>query len=95
MNSLLTELREYRMTEGYKKLVSQSMKRTEEGTRLKRERDYARFKLRQGKRRVNTFRETELASKYRTGVLAKQCAAAEARYTTHKLDSVAESIGWE
>jgi len=90
---LLTELREMKTTEAYQNLVKKSKKRTEEATRLKLERDDARFRLRQGKRDVDGHRDTPLAKKYKSGELAKTCAAAAAEYRPRKTLGAANSIG--
>ena len=90
---LLTTLNEIRGTYIYRHLVRRSRKRTEEATQLKRQRNYARFQLRRGKRHANAARDTELAENFKSDVLAQECAAAEAEYTTLKLQGVAQSIG--
>ena len=90
---LLTELREMKTTEAYQNLVKKSKKRTEEATRLKLKRDDARFRLRRGKRDVDLDRDTPLAKKYKSGELAKTCAAAAAEYRPRKTLGAANSIG--
>ena len=74
-------------------MVKQSQKRTEERTKLKRRRIDARFRLRLGRRDVKQNRDTELAKACRTGDLAQECAAAEAEYSTRKLEGVARNLG--
>ena len=90
---LLTKLREMKQTDAYQNLVKMSKKRTEEATRLKLERNDARLRLRQGKRDADGHRDTPLAKKYKSGELAKTCAAAEAGYRPRKTLGVAHSIG--
>ena len=90
---LLTELQEFKKTVAYQEMVQQSEKRTEERTKLKRKRTDARFRLRRGQRDVNQNRDTELAKSFRTGDLARECAAAEAEYSTRKLEGAARSLG--
>ena len=74
-------------------MVKQSEKRTEERTKLKRKRTDARFRLKLGQRDANQNRDTELAKSFRTGDLARECAAAEAEYSTRKLEGTARSLG--
>ena len=90
---LLTELEEYKQTPAYQEMVKQSQKRTEEQTQLKRKRTDARFRLKLGQRDANQNRDTELAKSFRTGDLARECAAAEAEYSTRKLEGTARSLG--
>ena len=90
---LLTGLEDYKKTDAYQKMEQQSQKRTEERTRLKRKRTDARFRLRRGQRDANQGRDTELASAFQRGDLARQCAATEAEYGTRKLEGVARSLG--
>ena len=90
---LLTELREMKTTDAYQNLVKKSKKRTEEATRLKLERNDARLRLRQGKRDADGHRDTPLGKKYKSGELAKTCAAAEAEYRPRKTLGAANSIG--
>ena len=89
----LTELEEYKKTPAYQEMVTQSEKGTEERTQLKRKRTDARFRLKQGQRDFKQKRDTELAKSFRTGDLARECAAAEAEYSTRKLEGVARSLG--
>ena len=74
-------------------MLRQSEKRTEERTKLKRKRTDARFRLKRGQRDANQNRDTELAKSFRTGDLARECAAAEAEYSVRKLEGTARSIG--
>ena len=90
---LLTELEDYKNPPAYQEMVTQSEKRTEERTQLKRKRTDARFRLRRGQRDVNQNRDTELAKSFRTGDLARECAAAEAEYSTRELEGAARSLG--
>ena len=90
---LLTELEAYKKTSAYQELAKQSEKRTEERTKLKRKRTDARFRLRLGQRDVNQNRNTELAKSFQTGDLARECAAAQAEYSTRKLEGAARSLG--
>ena len=90
---LLTELEEYKKSVAYQEMLKQSEKRTEERTELKRKRTDARFRLRRGQRDNNQNRDTELAKSFRTGDLARECAAAEAEYSTRKLEGVARDLG--
>ena len=90
---LLTELEEYKKTSEYQEMVKQSEKRTEERTQLKRKRTDARFRLRRGERDFKQDRQTELAMFFRTGRLARECLAAEAEYSTRKLEGAARSLG--
>jgi len=90
---LLSALHEHKQTDAYQNLVEQSKKRSEEAMELKRKRDDVRFQLRRGKRHDEAQQDTELAKKYRTGELADICEAAEADYTTRKLQGVARAIG--
>ena len=90
---LLTELEDYKKTSAYQEMVKQSEKRTEERTKLTRQRTDARFRLKLGQRDVNQNRDTELAKSFRTGDLARECAAAEAEYSTRKLEGAARSLG--
>ena len=90
---LLSALHEHKKTDAYQNLVEQSKKRSEEAMELKRKRDDVRFQLRRGKRHDEAQQDTELAKKYRTGELADICEAAEADYTTRKLQGVAQAIG--
>ena len=90
---LLTEIHEFKTTSAYQDMVKQSAKRTEEATTLKRKRDKARFRLKQGQRDATQNRDTELAKCFRAGALAEECAAAEAEYSTRKLEGAARSLG--
>ena len=90
---LLTELEEYKKTLAYEEMVKQSEKRTEERTKLKRKRTDGCFRLKLGQRGTNHNRDTELAKSFRTGDLARECAAAEAEYSTRKLEGAARSLG--
>ena len=90
---LLTELEDYKKPPAYQEMVTQSEKRKEERTKLKRKRTDARFKLKQGQRDFKQKRDTELAKSFRTGDLARECAAAEAEYSTRKLEGAARSLG--
>ena len=89
---LLTGLEAYKKSVAYQEMVNQSEKRTEERTKLKRKRTDARFRLRRGQRDVNQNRDTELAKSFRTGDLARECAAAEAEYSTRKLEGTVRSL---
>ena len=90
---LLTELEDYKKTFAYQEMVKQSEKRTEERTKLERKRTDARCRLKLGQRDVNQNRDTELAKSFRTGDLARECAAAEKEYGTRKLAGAARSLG--
>ena len=90
---LLTSLEEYKTTVAYTEMVKQSEKRTEERAKLKRKRTDARFRLKLGQRDVNQKLDTELAKSFRAGVLARECAAAEAECSTRKLAGTARSLG--
>ena len=90
---LLTTLEEYKNSMGYQEMLRQSEKRTEERTKLKRKRTDARFRLKLGQRDTNQNHDTELAKSFRTGDLARECAAAAAEYSTRKLEGTARSIG--
>ena len=73
-------------------MVQQFQKKTEEQTNLKRKCNDARFRLEVGRRNVNENRDTQLAKAFRTGVLAQECEAAEAEYSTRKLEGTARSL---
>ena len=90
---LLKELEEYKKSDRYQEMVKQSEKRTEERTKLKRMRTDARFRLKRGQREFNQNLDTELAKSFRTGDLARECAAAEAEYSTRKLEGAARPLG--
>ena len=90
---LLAELEEYKKTSDYQELAKQSQKMTEERTTLNRKRTYARFRLKLGQRDVNQKLDTELAKSFRAGVLARECAAAEAECSTRKLAGPARPLG--
>ena len=59
----------------------------------KLERNDARLRLRQGKRDADGHRDTPLGKKYKSGELAKTCAAAEAEYRPRKTLGAAHSMG--
>ena len=73
-------------------MIEQCQKRTDEQTKLERKRNDARFRLKLGRRNVNENRDTQLAKAFRTGVLAQECEAAEAEYSTRKLEGTARSL---
>ena len=91
--ALLTELEEHKQTPAYQEMVKQSEKRTEERTELKRKRTDARFRLKLGQRDINQKLDTELAKSFRAGVLARECAAADAECSTRKLAGPARPLG--
>ena len=74
-------------------MAKQSEKRTEERTEPNRMRTDACFRLKLGQRDVNQKLDTELAKSLRAGVLARECEAAEAEYSTRKLAGTARSLG--
>ena len=89
----LTELEEYKKTPAYQEMATQSEKRTEERTQLKRKRTDARFKYKQGERDFQQKRDTELAKSFRSGELARECEAAEEAYTTRQHEGAARTLG--
>ena len=90
---LLTVFGQYKTTLAHQEMVKQSEKRTEERTKLKRKRTDARFRFKLGQRDVNQNRDIELAKSFRTGDLARECAVAEAEYSTRQLEGAARSLG--
>ena len=90
---LLTKLKDYKKSFAYQEMVKQSEKRTEERTMLKRKHPDACFRLKRERRDFNQKRDTELAESFKTGELHRECAAAEAEYSTRKLEGAARSLG--
>ena len=90
---LLTELEDYKKNSAYQEMATQSEKRTEERTQLKRKRTDARFKYKQGERDFKQKRDTELAKSFRSGELARECEAAEEAYTTRQHEGAARTLG--
>ena len=90
---LLTELEEVKTTDAYQEMVRQSQQRTEEATKLKKKRNLARLRLKRGERDKAEGLETSLAKCFQRGDLAMECDAAEAEYSTRKLEGVARSLG--
>ena len=89
---LVTEIDKYKETKEYREIADMSRKRTAERTKLKRKRADARLRLKYGQRDANENRNTPLAKAFRTGDLAKECAAAEAKCGRRRHTGAARSI---
>ena len=85
IENVITQIEAFKESKEYREIADHSRETKEQRTRLKRKRADARLRLKRGQRDANENRNTAFAKAFRTGELARECAAAETRCGRRKV----------